>query len=90
MRHIGGMDIDDPTTLAELGRGDAAEIVDIVAAIADELRREGIHAGSTVTVLARAPLGGPIVLRVGRARVAVPARVAAGVRVRRQLGQVSG
>jgi Fe2+ transport system protein FeoA len=80
------MDTEGRTSLADLGRGEAATVADIEPALADDLRREGIHAGSAVTALARAPLRGPIVLRVGRARVAVPLRVAAGIRVVRHRG----
>lgn len=44
-----------------------------------ELEREGLFAGGTVTVAARTPLGGPVIVEVGRVRVAVAAGVAASV-----------
>lgn len=44
-----------------------------------ELEREGLLPGSEVVVTARTPLGGPIVVRLGRARLALSADVAAQV-----------
>ena len=44
-----------------------------------ELEREGLLPGSVVVVAARTPLGGPLVVEVGRARLALSARVAAQV-----------
>lgn len=48
----------------------------------EELAFEGVHIGSLVTVRGRAPLGGPLVVGVGRARVAVAGLVADAVTVR--------
>jgi Fe2+ transport system protein FeoA len=45
-----------------------------------ELEREGILVGSVVVVAARTPLGGPLVVEIGRARLALSIRVAAQVR----------
>jgi Fe2+ transport system protein FeoA len=47
-----------------------------------ELEREGILPGSLVVVAARTPLGGPLVIEVGRARLAISCRVAAQVETR--------
>ena len=47
-----------------------------------ELEREGVLPGSVVVVSARTPLGGPLVVEVGRARLALSARVAAQVQTR--------
>jgi len=44
-----------------------------------ELEREGVLPGSVVVVTARTPLGGPVVVELGRARLALSARVAAQV-----------
>lgn len=44
-----------------------------------ELEREGVLPGSLVTVAARTPLGGPVILDLGRARIAVSSRIAAQV-----------
>ena len=47
-----------------------------------ELEREGVLPGSVVVVTARTPLGGPLVVELGRARIALSARVAAQVSTR--------
>jgi Fe2+ transport system protein FeoA len=47
-----------------------------------ELEREGILAGSEVVVAARTPLGGPLIVEVGRARLALSAGIAAQVETR--------
>jgi len=47
-----------------------------------ELEREGLLPGSTIVVTARTPLGGPLVVEIGRARVAVSSRVAGQVLTR--------
>jgi Fe2+ transport system protein FeoA len=47
-----------------------------------ELEREGILPGSVVVVTARTPLGGPVVVELGRARIALSAAVAAQVATR--------
>lgn len=47
-----------------------------------ELEREGILPGSVVVVTARTPLGGPVVVELGRARLALSAKVAAQVATR--------
>jgi len=44
-----------------------------------ELEREGVLPGSVVTVAARTPLGGPLIVELGRARLALAASVAAQV-----------
>ncbi|MBI3750129.1 MAG: protoporphyrinogen oxidase [Chloroflexi bacterium] len=70
------------TTLAALPDRTPAIVSDITAREAGELAFEGIGPGSTLEVTARAPLGGPIVVRSGRARVALPRRVAESLTVR--------
>jgi Fe2+ transport system protein FeoA len=47
-----------------------------------ELEREGILPGSIVVVTARTPLGGPVIVELGRARIALSAAVAAQVATR--------
>jgi Fe2+ transport system protein FeoA len=44
-----------------------------------ELEREGVLPGSVVVVTARTPLGGPVVVELGRARLALSADVAAQI-----------
>ena len=71
-------------TLVDMAAGDAACIIRVDPADASRLAAEGLAPGDRVRVEARLPLGGPIVLRVGRARVAVARRVAAGILVERE------
>ena len=47
-----------------------------------ELEREGVFPGGVVVVAARTPLGGPLVVELGRARLALSAKVAAQVETR--------
>jgi Fe2+ transport system protein FeoA len=47
-----------------------------------ELEREGVLPGSVVVVTARTPLGGPVVVELGRARLALSSSVAAQVATR--------
>jgi Fe2+ transport system protein FeoA len=47
-----------------------------------ELEREGVLPGSVLVVTARTPLGGPLVVEIGRARLALSARVAGQVATR--------
>lgn len=66
--------------LLEVARGEGGRVTAVPADI-DDLAREGIRIGSDVVVQARVPLGGPIVVRLGRARVAVPRAIASQVMV---------
>jgi Fe2+ transport system protein FeoA len=47
-----------------------------------ELEREGVLPGSIVVVTARTPLGGPLIVELGRARLALSAKAAAQVATR--------
>ncbi len=69
-------------SLVDVAPGDAVRVLDIDPAELDRLAAEGLAPGDRVVIEARLPLGGPIVVRVGRARLALARRVAAGVRVR--------
>ena len=66
-------------TLAALPDRTVAVVEAIEAGDAAELAFEGLGAGSHVEVTARAPLGGPIVVRSGRARIALPRPVAEAI-----------
>jgi Fe2+ transport system protein FeoA len=44
-----------------------------------EMEREGLLPGSVVRVAGRTPLGGPVIVEIGRTRVAVAAQVASAV-----------
>jgi Fe2+ transport system protein FeoA len=47
-----------------------------------ELEREGLLPGSVVVVAARTPAGGPVIVELGRARIALSADIAAQVDTR--------
>jgi Fe2+ transport system protein FeoA len=55
-----------------------------------ELEREGVLPGSVVVVTARTPLGGPVIVDLGRARLALSAAVAAQVATRPLTGIDTG
>lgn len=48
---------------------------------APDLHRMGILPGASVTVESHAPFGGPIVIRIGRTRIAIARSLAAAVAV---------
>jgi Fe2+ transport system protein FeoA len=58
-----------------------ARVVDVTPAHRSELAGEGLRVGRTIRVTGRAPFGGPVLLMVGRARLAVSRSVAAGILV---------
>lgn len=62
--------------LTDAGCGGSWRVVGIAADDAEELIAEGLVVGSTVVPEARAPFRGPVIVRVGRARVAVAQAVA--------------
>jgi len=70
-----------PVPLVEIATGARARVVAVPGADADRLSAEGLHRGDALEVETRLPLGGPIVVRVGRARLALARRVAAGIMV---------
>ncbi len=59
--------------------GERRVITEIQGHARAELAREGLLRGSVVLVAARTPLGGPVIVEVGRARVAVASQVADSV-----------
>jgi Fe2+ transport system protein FeoA len=67
-------------TLATLRVGDALRVSEVGPAHAEELLREGLRPGSVVRVASRTPLGGPVIVVIGRSRIALSADVAATVR----------
>jgi len=73
-------------TLVDLAPGDAARVLEVHPGEEQRLAAEGLASGDRVVVETRLPLGGPIVVRVGRARLAVARQVAAAIRVERQPG----
>ena len=59
--------------------GACLRITSVGMAHADELVREGILPGAVVQVASRTPLGGPVIICLGRVRLALSADVAADV-----------
>jgi Fe2+ transport system protein FeoA len=76
-------------TLAALPVGSATTVAAVDEEQAAHLAREGIAAGVRVTVEAVAPFGGPLIVRVGRARVALGRRVAETIEVAAEPGAVA-
>lgn len=66
-------------TLASLPSGDALRVDAVDAAHADELGREGLLPGAVIRVAARTPLGGPVIVMLGRSRLALSLDVARAV-----------
>ncbi len=75
------MHVSHPLTLEQLATGVRASVVAIPAEDVDRLAAEGLHVGDTIEVEGRLPLGGPVIVRLGRARVALSRTVAAGIAV---------
>jgi oxygen-dependent protoporphyrinogen oxidase len=70
-----------PITLDALPVGRAARVVAIAGDHDPELALEGLLPGTAVAVASRAPLGGPLVVGVGRARIAVARSIAQRISV---------
>jgi Fe2+ transport system protein FeoA len=78
----GATDVADRTPLSNTPVGWRRVITGIDGPDRSELEREGILVGSVVVVAARTPLGGPLVVELGRARLALSTKVAAQVQTR--------
>ncbi len=75
------MDASPPVSLVALPPGRGARVVKVGRADVERLAAEGLHAGDRVEVEVCLPLGGPVVVRVGRARIAIARAVAAAILV---------
>jgi len=73
---------DAPVPLSRVAIGWRRVIAHVDGPDRAELEREGVLPGSVVVVTARTPLGGPVVVELGRARLALSAKVAAQVATR--------
>ncbi len=69
--------------LAAARVGERRRVTAVDAAHAGELLREGLLPGAVVEVASRTPLGGPVIVRLGRVRLALSAEVAAAVQTER-------
>jgi Fe2+ transport system protein FeoA len=68
-------------TLAAARVGDRLRVTSVDDAEASELTREGLLPGAILVVASRTPLGGPVIVTLGRVRLALSAHVADAVRV---------
>jgi Fe2+ transport system protein FeoA len=76
-----------PIPLAQLPVGASGRVVAVPLEDAHRLASEGLHRGDVLEVEARLPLDGPVVVRLGRARVALARRVAVGILVEERAGR---
>ena len=65
--------------LSRVPVGERRSVVTVEGPGRAELEREGLMAGSVIVVLARTPLGGPVVVQLGRTRLALSAGLGAKV-----------
>ena len=72
--------------LHRIAPGSGGRVASVGAAHRAELAREGVRPGADLSVSAAAPFDGPLVLRIGRARVALARSVAATVNVTPRAG----
>ncbi|MEO5964706.1 MAG: FeoA family protein [Candidatus Limnocylindrales bacterium] len=70
---------DEHASLAHVPVGWRRRVVAVDEPARAELEREGLLPGTVVVVTSRTPLGGPVVVELGRARLALSASVAAQV-----------
>jgi len=76
-----GVDASPSVPLVQLAAGIDARVVSVPSEDVERLAAEGIHRGDILQVETRLPMGGPVVVRLGRARVALAQRVAAAILV---------
>jgi Fe2+ transport system protein FeoA len=65
--------------LSRVPVGERRRIAEVGGPARAEMEREGLLPGSVVTVAGRTPLGGPVIVEIGRTRVAVASQVASAV-----------
>ena len=70
-------------TLDALWPGSQGRVVWIDPALHAELLQHGLIEGAVVRLESRAPFGGPVVLGIGRARLAIGRTLARAIRVER-------
>ena len=71
----------DARTLDRLRVGNTATIIGVGVEHRATLAREGVEVGSHLALEASAPFGGPLIVRLGRARLALARSVARTVDV---------
>ena len=65
--------------LATARVGTRLRVTTVAERHADELAREGILPGADLRVVSRTPLGGPVIVALGRVRLELSAEVAAAI-----------
>lgn len=65
--------------LSRAAVGEPRVVTRVVGPARDELEREGLLPGSGVSVIGRTPLGGPVIVQLGRTRLALSMNIAAQV-----------
>lgn len=65
-----------PVPLSRVPAGERRVVVSLAGSSRDELEHEGLLPGSVVVVRTRMPLGGPLVVELGRTRLALSMDVA--------------
>jgi Fe2+ transport system protein FeoA len=75
------VDASPPVSLVLLAAGVDARVVSVPPEDVERLAAEGLHRGDILKVETRLAMGGPVVVRLGRARVALAQRVAAAILV---------
>ena len=68
-------------TLAEAPRGRSVEVLDVGARDPALLLVHGVRPGARLLIDGDAPFGGPLIVHVGNARVAIDRGLARGIRV---------
>lgn len=68
-----------PGPLSRVAVGEPRVVARVVGPARDELAREGLVPGSRVSLIARTPLGGPVIVQLGRTRIGLSMSVAAQV-----------
>jgi oxygen-dependent protoporphyrinogen oxidase len=76
-----GEPVRNTVPLDRVAVGAGGRVASVAAEHQAELAREGVRAGTDLRVASAAPFGGPLVLRVGRARIALARAVARNVEV---------
>ena len=78
-RPVDPVDPGSHVSLAHAPIGWRRRIVEVAETVRAELERDGLLTGVMVVVTARTPLGGPVVVELDRARLALPSSLAAHV-----------
>jgi Fe2+ transport system protein FeoA len=79
---VPGPGVPDPIPISHVAVGWRRIVTSVDGPARAELEREGVLPGSPIVVTARTPLGGPVIVELGRTRIAFASAVAAQVLTR--------